>query len=137
MTPMLQVSPLSPERVCASWESGTFMAVLGGHFRTARRLRLSLVAQNEIDHRLRIFGRKRKMSFAFPDDTCDLPAEFLITLLDNASLLIEPGVKAATIVQDRDAGFRQRTQVIDRRRLCHETAQSRIADINAGDFVRV
>src|ERR1017187_452471 len=28
MTPMLQVSPLSPERVCASWESGTFMADL-------------------------------------------------------------------------------------------------------------
>jgi hypothetical protein len=24
MTPMLQVSPLSPERVCATWDSGTF-----------------------------------------------------------------------------------------------------------------
>src|ERR1035437_10872853 len=36
MTPMLQVSPLSPERVCASWESGTFMAGLWGYSRTAR-----------------------------------------------------------------------------------------------------
>src|SRR5450759_288558 len=38
MTPMLQVSPLSPERVCASWESGTFMAGLTGYSRTECKL---------------------------------------------------------------------------------------------------
>src|SRR5690349_18196533 len=43
MTPMLQVSPLSPERVWAIWDSGTFISSLDSlshrrSYLTARRL---------------------------------------------------------------------------------------------------
>src|ERR1035438_3157184 len=41
MTPMLQVSPLSPERVCASWNSGTVTVDLCGHSRTLSPFRSS------------------------------------------------------------------------------------------------
>ena len=67
------------------------------------------------------------MPFAFPDDHCDLPAEFLISLLDDASLVVDPRLKAAAIVHDGDASFGQRSQVIDRR-FCHETVQGGIPE---------
>jgi hypothetical protein len=48
------------------------------------------------------------------DNHSGLPAELLISLLDDPSLVTEPWVKAAAIVQDRDVGFSQRSQVVDR-----------------------
>src|ERR1035441_7790718 len=44
MTPMLQVSPLSPERVCASRDSGTFIQGSCGYSRTARPVPRSVAA---------------------------------------------------------------------------------------------
>src|SRR5258708_5717535 len=77
------------------------------------------------------------MPFAFPDDHRDLSVEFLISLLDDASLVVEPWVEASAIVQDRDAGFGQWRQVVDRRRRCHQTSHGGIPRIDTGNLVRI
>src|ERR1039457_2646777 len=93
------------------------------------------MAHDEIDGRLRVVGREWKMSFPFPDDDCDLSAEFLVSLLDHASLAVQPWVEAAAIVKDWDARLGQRSQVVDGSRLRHETVQRGIARINTRDLI--
>ena len=78
------------------------------------------------------------MPFARPDDNRDLSAEILIPFLDEASLVVQPGIQGAAVVQDRHACFRQRRQVVNRLLFArHETLHERIPGINAGDLVRV
>ena len=63
------------------------------------------IFDDEIHDRLRVFWRKRKMSFARPDDNRDLSAKLLITFLNDASVAVQPGIQGAAVVQDRHACF--------------------------------
>jgi len=95
------------------------------------------MAQDEINHRFRVLRRQWKMSFPFSDDDSDLAAEFLVSLLHYASLTVEPWIEATAIVKDRDPSPGQRSQVIERRRLRHETVHRRIARVNTGNLIRI
>ena len=77
------------------------------------------------------------MAPALLDDDRHPAAEFLVTLLDDARLAVEPRVEAAADVHERHAGPGQDVQVVERLLLRHEAAQGRVLGVDARDLVRV
>src|ERR1700676_1525800 len=100
-------------------------------------MHLLLVAHDEIHHWFRILARHREVTLALGHQHRDPPAEFLVSLLHHPCLVLQPWVETPTVVQNRNPGLGQRRQVVDRRRLRHQTAQERITGVNHRDLVRV
>ena len=57
------------------------------------------------------------MPFALPNDDLDLAAKVLITLFDDARLVLQPRIQGRAVMQDRNAGFLWR-KIIDRLFAC-------------------
>src|SRR5262245_36313938 len=92
---------------------------------------------DEIHNRFGFHRGERIMSLAFLDDDGDPSAEFLVALLGNPRLGLEPRIEAAANVEDVYARVSQWREIFERLRFRHAAAQDGILAVDATHFVRV
>ena len=95
------------------------------------------IPHDEIHHTCLVCYCERIARVVFIDDDSDLAAEFLVALFNHLRLIVEPRVGLVAHVQERHAGFGERTEIFQRRGFRHEAAQRGISANDASDLVRV